>query len=333
MTANGAACNDASNVAQAGLLKPGIDNLVEAHSQAPTTFQQGHAAPSLTLADIDHLTHGRLGTHDVPCPLCGPSRRAPGNRRRPVLRVWRIERGFASFHCARCGESGYTRDRSARRPDPAAIERARAEAIDRERAARAERLSRARWLWSQRQPIAGTIAANYLREARGFHGPLPTTLGFLPTRGGHRAAMIGAFGPATRSEPGGPVIDDADVLGVHITRLKADGSDKAGTETDKIMIGRSLGVPLVLAPFSDLLGLAVTEGVEDALSVHEVTGLAVWAAGAADRMPALAAAVPDFTECVTIFAHPDEAGQRGARALAEVLYCRKIEVFIEGLKA
>ena len=32
------------------------------------------------------------------------------------------------------------------------------------------------------------------------------------------------------------------------------------------------GLPIVVAPVNDSLGLAITEGIEDALSVHEATG-------------------------------------------------------------
>jgi hypothetical protein len=60
---------------------------------------------ALSLDTIDRLTGGRLGTHDVPCPLCGPYKSTHGQRRK-VLRVWRIESGFAGYHCARCGEKG-----------------------------------------------------------------------------------------------------------------------------------------------------------------------------------------------------------------------------------
>jgi hypothetical protein len=35
------------------------------------------------------------------------------------------------------------------------------------------------------------------------------------------------------------------------------------------MIGHSIGAPIVLAPPNELLGMAVTEGIEDALSSHE----------------------------------------------------------------
>ncbi len=97
------------------------------------------------------------------------------------------------------------------------------------------------------------------------------------------------------------------------------------------MLGPSMGLPIVLAPPNDLLGLAITEGIEDGLSVSQATGLGVWAAGAANRMPALAAAVPNYIDCVTIYAHADEAGKRGAFELARALQALGIEVLIEGL--
>lgn len=121
------------------------------------------------------------------------------------------------------------------------------------------------------------------------------------------------------------------VRGVHLTRLLPGGLDRERGETTKIMIGRSLGSPIVLAPANDLLGLAITEGIEDGLSVFAATGLGVWAAGSASRMPALAEIVPSHIESVTVYAHSDDTGQDGARKLAEGLSRRGIEVFIEGL--
>jgi hypothetical protein len=249
--------------------------------------------PTMTigLGDIDALTGRRFGTFDVPCPICGPAKRSLAKQRKPVLRVWRIEDGFATFHCARCGEAGFARDGYSSSPDPAKLTAARREAAERDRKLRAERLDKARWLWSQRRPIIGSIAEVYLRQARGYGGPLPATLGFLPARGEHSPAMIGVFGLAYEVEPGVIAIKDTAIAGVHLTRLQSDGSGKAGDPT-KIMIGLSTGSPIVLAPPNDLLGLAVTEGIEDGLSVHEASGLGVWAAGAANRMPALASAMP-----------------------------------------
>jgi hypothetical protein len=288
---------------------------------------------AFALADIDRLAGGRIGTYDVPCPWCGPSRRSPINQRRRVLRVWRIDPGFASYHCARCGEHGYaTEKRRGHRPvDRDEFARAKGEAEERERVSRAEGLEKARWLWSQRQPIAGTPAEQYLREGRGYYGPRPPTLAYLPARGDYPHALIAAFGLPTEPEPGELAIADAAMLGVHITRLAPDGADRERGDGAKIMVGRSVGLPIVLAPLNDLLGLAITEGIEDGLSVFGGTGLGVWVAGCASRMPALADAIPGLTDCVTIHAHGDDAGQDGARKLAATIKRRGIEAVIEGL--
>jgi hypothetical protein len=138
--------------------------------------------------------------------------------------------------------------------------------------------------------------------------------------------MIAAFGLPDEPAPGEFAIPDDAVRGVHITRLAADGSAKAGTQTDKIMIGASLGSPIALAPVNDLLGLGIAEGIENALSVHQATGLGAWAAGAASRLPALAAAVAAYVEAVTIMVDDDIDGRRHACALADSLRCRGFDV-------
>jgi hypothetical protein len=82
------------------------------------------------------------------------------------------------------------------------------------------------------------------------------------------------FAVAEEMEPGVVAIKNAAVRGIHITKLKLDGSSKADTEQNKIIIAGCVGSPIVLAPVNDLLGLA-SAGIEDALS----TGLGGWAAG------------------------------------------------------
>jgi hypothetical protein len=252
------------------------------------------------LDDIDKLTGGRLGTHDVACPECGPLRRSVRGQRKPVLRVYRIEPTFAGYFCARCGAKGAAAERNGRPPDPEKLAAARAQAAERDHELRLERLGKARWLWSHRIPIAGSIAERYLREARGYSGPLPATLAFLPARGDYHPALISAFGLAHEVEPGIIAIRDQDVRGVHLTRLRADGLGKAtfedADEPAKIMIGHSTGSPIVLAPPNDLLGLVLAEGIEKALSVYEATGCGTWVAGSASRMPALADIIPDYIE-------------------------------------
>jgi hypothetical protein len=190
---------------------------------------------------------------------------------------------------------------------------------------------KAAWLWSQRRPIAGTIGERYLRT-RGIVCALPASLGFLPPwKPGQHPAMIAAFGLAGEPEPG-VLAAPRNVGAIHLTLLRTDGRGKASVPNAKLMIGSPGAPPIVVAPPNDLLGLAVTEGIEDALSVHSATGLGVWTAGSAGRMPALAAVIPRFIECVTIYAHADKAGQDGAIKLAVALRMRgNIDVVTEGL--
>jgi hypothetical protein len=282
------------------------------------------AHSGLNLAIIEQLAGGKIGVRDVPCPFCGPARHKPGSQRKPVLRVWYVNPAFVSFNCARCGEHGFIRDGAAIQVDPAAVARAKAQAAQHERVARADRLSKARWLWTRAHPIAGTVAERYLREARGYTGPLPATLRFLPARGAHGPAMVAAFGIASEPEPGRITIASDAVVGIHVTRLSADGGNKAGTDADKIMIGMSAGWPIVLAPPNDLLGLAVAEGIEDALSAHIATGLGAWAAGSASRLPALADVIPAYIESVTILSDADPDGRRHAAELARRLRLQQI---------
>jgi hypothetical protein len=188
---------------------------------------------------------------------------------------------------------------------------------------------KARWLWGRRAPLAGSIAETYLRQARRYGGPLPASLAFLPAFREHPPALIAAFGMPEEPEPG--ILDaPRDIAAVLLTALKPDGSGKAGEKPKKI-IGSPGGLPIAVAPVNDLLGLAITEGIEDALSAHEATGLGAWAAGGAPFLPKLAAAVPAYVECVTIFAHPDPDGLRGARGLERLLIDKGVEVRIDGV--
>ena len=118
--------------------------------------------------------------------------------------------------------------------------------------------------------------------------------------------MIAPYATASEPEPGVLAIDDEDIRAVHLTRLAPAGSDRLG----KIMVGRGAqGAPICLAPLNDGLALAICEGVEDALSVHEALGIGAWAAGSASFMPALAATVPASIEAVHVFGHPDSGAR------------------------
>src|SRR5262249_19565613 len=156
----------------------------------------------------------------------------------------------------------------------------------------------------------GTIAEAYLRS-RGIICPLPATLGYLaPTKPGYHPALIGAFDFPEEIESG-RLATTPHVDAVHLTLLRRDGSDKADVEKPKLKVGASLGVPIVLAPVNDLSGLAVCEGIENRLTIHQATGLGVWCAGSATRMPALAGTIPSYVHAITIYADDDKAGRNG----------------------
>lgn len=287
------------------------------------------ARQHISFAELVGLIGDRYGTFDVPCPLCGPYRSTVAKRRLKVLRIWRDQADFARFHCAHCEAKGWAADNAggaAKRPSPEEAEKIKAEILIREAQHERDRRLTALKLWQRRQPTAGTLAETYLKEARGYRGTIPATIGFLPASGPYAPAMITAIGVAYEREVGVLFMSDAEIRGVHITALKPDGSGKAGTERDKIVIGKCLGSPIVLAPTNDGLGLAIAEGIEDALSVHEATGLGAWAAGSASRLPALASAIPVYIECVTIIADADTAGISNSRKLAAALKRHPCEV-------
>jgi hypothetical protein len=64
---------------------------------------------------------------DVACPTCGPRARSLHNRVRKVLRIWDNGSDFITYACARCDESGYSKDdntdhMTCRRQEPAKVE-------------------------------------------------------------------------------------------------------------------------------------------------------------------------------------------------------------------
>jgi hypothetical protein len=289
---------------------------------------------ALTYTELAGLCDQRLGTRDVACPRCGPERHSLANRKRRTLRVWHREPGFATYHCARCGERGYAHEGERRSfKDTEAIERLRREAESRDQDYAAHQLTKALSLWRHRRPIAGSPAETYLREVRAYAGALPATLGFLPLqKKSAHPAMVAAFGIPDEPEPGKLVIAEHQVRGVHLTLLALDGRGKAEVERNKLFVGSSSGWPIVLAPPNDLLGMVVTEGIEDALSAHQATGLGAWAAGSAGRMPALAERIPSHIDCITVCADDDAAGQHGANTLADALTGRGFEVLLESVR-
>lgn len=186
------------------------------------------------------------------------------------------------------------------------------------------------WLWGAREPVSKSNPAGLYLRKRGYGGPFPATLGYLPPNGKHPPALIAAFGFADEPEPG-LLAPPAVVRGVHLTRLTPSG-EKASIEPVKIMLGPSMGLPIVLAPANDLLAIDITEGIETGLSVLEMRGAGVWVAGTAGRMPAVAGNLPGYIECLHIFAERD-GGFNYAKEAARIAAARGIETHVKAYEA
>ena len=180
---------------------------------------------TLTYIDLAQLCDQRLGTRDVACPLCGPSRHAPENRKRRVLRVWHKEPGFASYCCARCGERGYVQENEPRRCARTAkarggktiLPKVDAGADDQER-----RIKTALRIWDQSVPLPDTLGWRYFTERRGLHGVLGDLSHALRWHEGIGAVIALMTDPLTNKP-----------CGIHRTFLNSDG-----TKRERKMLGR-----------------------------------------------------------------------------------------------
>jgi hypothetical protein len=283
---------------------------------------------ALSFDELVRACDNTLGQHDVACPSCGPSHIDKGTSKRTVLRIYYDEENFIRYICQRCDAKGFARSGEKGGPaDPAKLARVKLE-NEKRRADEAQKRQRtAEWLWCKKSRTAeGTVVQTYA-GFRGIEVTLPETIRYLPPdRRNPYPAMITPFGLSDEPVPGVLLIPAGAVRGVHITHLRADGRGKAPIDPPKRMIGRSQGWPIVLAPLNDGLGLAIAEGIEDALSLHQATGLGAWAAGAAGRLPALVDKVPAYVESVTLATDDDPAGQSGCAELAKRLADRGFDV-------
>jgi Toprim domain len=287
-------------------------------------------------ADILHdfritTASSALGRYYATCPQCSHQRQK-SNQLLKCLGITIDEQGvkFGCNHCAWTDGAFYRTAAGTARAVAVISARDQTIAEERRRRELAASRSKSQWLWASRKPLKDSIAEIYLRQCRGYRGPLPPTLGFLPARDDYPPAMIAAFGMARETEPGVLLIGNDDVTGVHLTKLKPDGSDKAeiNGESAKLTIGLDNRAPIWLAAVNDGLGLVIAEGIEDALSAHQATGLGAWAAGTAGRLPGMAEWVLPYVETVTILVDADDNGEKNSIELAEALAVRGFEVLI-----
>lgn len=258
-------------------------------------------ARSLTLS-LSGRWHGRYGT--APCPVCQPERRrgqcaltlADGHAGL-LLNCKKSGCGFLDILAAAGRRAGdYTP------PDPATLAKREAE----RRAEAARRAVQAKKLWREARPIAGTVAAAYLRR-RGITAPLPETLRF------HPACFHGASGhrfPAMLA-----LIEGGEGFAVHRTWLAPDGTAKAPVAQPKAMLGAAAGGAVRL---TDGQGrLLIGEGIESALSAFSLLDdctACAWASLSTSGMRGLR--LPAKPGRLTIAPDGDAPGREAAHALA-----------------
>lgn len=173
----------------------------------------------------------------------------------------------------------------------------------------AESADIARTFWRRSKPAEGTIVARYL-HARGYDGPIPADLRFLPhTKHTETSTIWPAMIAAVRRSHGG------ELVAIHRTFIRTDGSGKADVEPDKKTLGPVSGGAVHLSAAGE--SLAVSEGVENGLTVLVATGVPTWAALSAAGLRSLLLPPLPFARTVTIAADHDAVGIAAAHKAAE----------------
>src|SRR5690606_27776906 len=187
--------------------------------------------------------------------------------------------------------------------------------LERERKREAERqegerkAKQARVIWNEAHAIHGTPAETYLRASRHITASLPDSL---------RYHLECWHGPTARRLPAMIArVDGGDLLAIHRTYLRPDGTGKADLSkgTEKLMLGACGGGHVELARAAG--PLVVAEGIETALSLASglLAGPAtLWAALSASGLVGLR--LPDAPSKLIIATDGDNAGRDAGNKLA-----------------
>lgn len=176
---------------------------------------------------------------------------------------------------------------------------------------RAPDLSYVRHLWHQAIPVAGTPAHVYLRNRLKNHlQDIPPTLRYLPAaKHGPTGNLYPCLLAAVTSYP------DTRVAGLLRTFLSPDGMTKAPVVNPKMMLGSIRGGTVRLAPAGEELMIA--EGIETSLTVQIMLKKPTWAALSSKNMESIVLPPLPLAQTLYIAKDNDEAGDKGALALAD----------------
>lgn len=221
--------------------------------------------------DIVQAIGDRLGKFDMPCPFCGPGRTSHENKIRKVLRVWRETAEKASYFCVRCGAKGFAKTDRFQTTNPQRMPITAASSAPSRNTAQI-----AGMLWSRSLSLQGSIGERYFIGRNIDPQVLSPSIRFLPAHGKHGPAIIAKFSAGVF------------VTAIHMTRLSDDGTRKADLASPKIMLGPSIGEPILVVASDESDCIAITEGIEDAASIGQAMGWETYAAGSASRiLPAI----------------------------------------------
>jgi hypothetical protein len=164
-----------------------------------------------------------------------------------------------------------------------------------------ERQQWARNCWVKAVPIAGTLAEKYLREHRKIDCVLPVSLRFSPRLWYKEGVYLPALVAGVQAA-------DGRIIAVQRIFLDPATANKAAVPDPKKILGTSKGGAVRLSALGETLVIA--EGLEDALTVWEATGLPTWACLGTGGLKAVV--VPESVRKVLIAADNDSPGRLAA---------------------
>lgn len=161
-------------------------------------------------------------------------------------------------------------------------------------------------IWREAEPLAGTLAEEYLRRRRFDVLPGDHAVRFHPTcpfgRGHSIACMVALYRDIKTSEP----------KAIHRTALRAGGFKAFGKDDSRMALAPVAGCAIMLTPFEDVeYGLTIAEGLETTLAGMQLGFKPAWALGSdggIKTFPVLAG-----VEALTILVDNDPPKENGKR--------------------
>jgi len=171
-------------------------------------------------------------------------------------------------------------------------------------------------IWDATEPDSGRIK-KYL-DSRGLTVEVPPTLRLHPSLGSYNEGLEGYFQAMVAR-----IQRDGETIGLHFTYLDVGDHGKAPISRPKKIrkcVDNISGGAIQLFEPQPGEALALSEGIETALSVMEMTGYAVWCCMNAAMLEKII--IPDSVSDVVICGDLDKEnrGQQATERLAERLY-------------